>query len=232
MHHPDQELREAGQGRLLGRHFRKYVESGQSHSTRYNNVQLRHQVSFVLPFYDCDPAIKKFAIIEPILTSHSIEDSAWAESSSKHPNFLQNAFGVLRLLDEDPKTKQLGIRPDAVTFKTLLKCITKSNRHDAGSMAEDLLNEMDQRRRDGNNLIAIDRGALTLAIRACIRSKDLMRAEKFVERIPDGPNRQDYEQLVRAWKQQRSNTVDKESQIARLEGILTTEFSTVIEATP
>jgi hypothetical protein len=131
-------------------------------------------------------------------------------------------------MDEDPKIKELGIQPDAVTFKTLLKCITKLRGFNAGQLAERLLNKMEKRRVAGNHSIAVDRGAFVLAIRACIRSKDLKRAEKLVERIPGGPRRFDYELLVRAWRRKRS-TKESESQIGRLEELMKKQFTPACE---
>ena len=67
--------------------------------------------------------------------------NAWSESSQ--PNFVDRAFEVFRLLEEDPKCVALGLRPHVVTFSALLKCLSVSTLNDAGEKAEMILDEME-----------------------------------------------------------------------------------------
>ena len=107
--------------------------------------------------------------------------NAWAESSQ--PDAVAQASAVLRLMNEDPKCIQLGLRPNIVIFGSLLKCISNSNSSDAGKKAVEILDEMERRYQAGENEVKPNVICFNLAIKACLRSGDADRVEALMERM-------------------------------------------------
>jgi hypothetical protein len=95
-------------------------------------------------------------------------------------------MNVLRLVEEDPRCKELEIEPNAATFGFLLKCLVNSPEEsaDAGKKAIELLEEMDRRRRaTGNSEMKPNVIAVTLAIKACLISNDLDNYDMLLNRF-------------------------------------------------
>ena len=104
--------------------------------------------------------------------------NAWAETSL--PDAVNQAFAVLRLLNEHPKYIELGIRPDTFTFSALLKCFSKSNSKTAGKKAVKIADEMDCRYKAGNKNVKPDDISFTLASKTCLRAGGAERAEALL----------------------------------------------------
>ena len=70
-------------------------------------------------------------------------------------------------MDEDAKCLKLGIRPNLVSFSTLLKCLAKSKGSDAGMKADAILVVMARRYHAGGKLVKPDEISFNAAIEAC-----------------------------------------------------------------
>jgi pentatricopeptide repeat protein len=108
---------------------------------------------------------------------------------------LDQAWRVFELMTEHEKCRQWGIRPNHITYRTLLQCClaslskpatipsTLSAANNAGEAAEAILNDMDQRIR----LYEIDcqpsKRHYRLAIYTCERAGDWERAQILTARM-------------------------------------------------
>jgi pentatricopeptide repeat protein len=107
--------------------------------------------------------------------------SAWAESSQ--PDAVEQAFEIMRLMQENEKCLELGVRPDVKTFSALLKCLVASRRSDAGKRAENILDDMESRSRAGDPYMKPSEVVYNLAVKACFQAGDLERAEAVMKRM-------------------------------------------------
>lgn len=135
-----------------------------------------------------DLAIDSFyAMIEDDRVSPNIEMfnlllNALAKSSVTTPDITERAFLILMLLNSNYRCRQLGLKPDAVTYNTFLKCLTKSYCQNIALQAEAILNEMDHRAAADISLQP-NRITYNLAIRIALRMNDRSRVDKFIARM-------------------------------------------------
>ena len=126
--------------------------------------------------------------------------NTWAESSQ--PDAIDQAAAVLRLMEEHPKCRELGIRPTTVAYCALLKCIAKSNRKDAGKKAEGILNEMEQRYQEGDEGVKPNELVFNLAIKANLQTDDLDSVDALLARMEKSgtkPSRRTYNNILEHW---------------------------------
>lgn len=126
--------------------------------------------------------------------------NSWAESS--RPDTIEQAFAVFRLMIEDPRCLELGIRPDTKTFSSLLKLLVKSDSHDAGKWAEAIMNIMQSRYEGGDEAAKPDDIAYNLAIEACFRARDHDRAVELfgrMEKSDTPPDRRTLAGILNHW---------------------------------
>ena len=137
---------------------------------------------------------------EPTIKTFGTLMNAWAESS--RPDAVDQAFAVLRLMNEDPKCIHLGLRPNTVIFSSLLKCLSNSNGSDAGKKAVEILDEMECRYKAGDDNVKPNEIAFTLAIRTCLEVGDTERAEALMGRMEKSdapPDVRTYIEIMHHW---------------------------------
>jgi pentatricopeptide repeat protein len=78
--------------------------------------------------------------VPPSVDTFNTVINCWAETSKSSEAFDQ-AFSVLKMMD-DPRLKSLEIRPDLVTFHTMMKCLGSGNVSDKKSLL--LVEEMER----------------------------------------------------------------------------------------
>lgn len=86
-------------------------------------------------------------------------------------------------MDEHPRAKELGIRPNRVTFGALLKCLLYSQDKEKSKKAEGILDEMQRRHRKGQSDVSPDVIVYSQAIRCCLNNNDMHRAEMLLSRM-------------------------------------------------
>jgi pentatricopeptide repeat protein len=117
--------------------------------------------------------------VEPNISVITAVMDAFAKSNNP-----ERAREVLQLVADDPKCKQLGIRPNAFTYGVVLKCLARSTSLDAGKSAEALLDEMERRSQAGESDFKPNERSYQLAIQACHMAGDVDRAKVLTERMP------------------------------------------------
>ena len=113
--------------------------------------------------------------VKPDLISFNTVIDCWANDSSERDAYSET-FKIFRLMEEDPKCKELGIHPDTFTFCSMLKCLSYSTREDTGKRVAHLLDEMESRHDAGDPNVKPTEIAYKLAHKACVRCGDLDRA--------------------------------------------------------
>jgi hypothetical protein len=115
---------------------------------------------------------------------------AWASSTSI--DAVEQCYAILRILDENPRCRKEGIRPDRITYNTLLKCLSLSSiRKDAGERAQEILNMMkkaasEQRSEEEKEASLLpDELSWNLAIKSCYQCGDEARAEAILRDMVD-----------------------------------------------
>lgn len=141
---------------------------------------------------------------KPDISAFNSLIDAWAQST--RPDALQQAFAVLRLIEEEPKCRELGIQPDKVTFGALLKGVLLKSHDidDAGIMAEAVLDEMDRLYLAGNETAKPDSIAFTLVMKSCLQAGDMDRAESVMGRMEKSdalPTLRTCHEILRCWSQ-------------------------------
>lgn len=108
---------------------------------------------------------------------------AWAEST--RPDAVEQAFAILKLMDQDDKCLKLGIRPNIITFHGLLQCLAASKRGDAEAArrANAVLDDMECRYLAGDESVKPNKIAYTLALKICLRAGDLKSADAVMKRM-------------------------------------------------
>ena len=123
----------------------------------------------------------KDSLIDPEINIFNSLIDAWAESSQ--PDAVDQAFKIFRLMEDNEKCVELGVRPDSISFGALLKCLAASSSGDTGRRAELVLDDMERRYRAGNPHSKPSTIAYSLAIKACFRAGDLERADAVMKRM-------------------------------------------------
>jgi pentatricopeptide repeat protein len=113
---------------------------------------------------------------------------AWATSS--HSDAADQAFAVYEILERQSKGLGKSIRPNAVTFITLLKCLAESKGNDVGMKAVAILDSMESRFQAGDLKVKPHEAAFELAIKACLRTGDRERADAVRKRMKIQTRRQ------------------------------------------
>jgi len=156
-----------------------------------------------------DRADRATAILKKVLSDSKVDPTtetfgtlmnAWAESSQ--PDAVDQAFAVLRLMNENPKCIQLGVRPNVIIFNSLLKAFAKSNSEDAGNKAVEILDEMVRRYRAGDNNAKPSQTSFNIAIKTCLQVGDVERAELVMGRMEKSdapPNIRTYSEILNHW---------------------------------
>jgi hypothetical protein len=151
---------------------------------------------------------------------------AWARSLRE--SAVAEAHGVFKLLKEHPKCLEMGIRPNTITYNTLLKCISHSKEKIAGKIAVRVLNEMEQLEQTGNKEVAPCVQSYTLAITACLQNNPDL-AETLMKRMNKrgiAPNIVTYNVILKYWSRQQSRRAAE-----RAEQILS-ELKTLAQTNP
>jgi len=190
-----------------------YARAGEHHKAEMvsqrlplNSVQLNISIKSL---GKADNADKATDIMKRVLTESQVDPSiahfgtlmnAWAESS--HPDAVEQAFAVLRLMNENPKCIELGIRPNTVTFNSLLKCISKSKSKEAGKWAVEVLDDMERRYKAGDNNAKPDQISFSIVIKTCLQVRDVERAETLMDSLENSDSPSDirtYADIMNHW---------------------------------
>jgi pentatricopeptide repeat protein len=86
-------------------------------------------------------------------------------------------------METDSRAKKLGIRPDTVTFNTLLKCLLKGDKKIAGTEAEKIIDQMEKRFDAGEMQLKPNEITFILAAKAYLLQRDVDKAEAILERM-------------------------------------------------
>jgi pentatricopeptide repeat protein len=119
--------------------------------------------------------------VPPVVDLFTSLIDAWADSSQ--PDAAEQAFAIMRMMEEDEKCVELGVRPNVVTFSALLKCLAASTSSDACIKAEAVLDDMEGRYCAGDTRAKPNQISYTLAMKACFRAGDLARADAIMRRM-------------------------------------------------
>lgn len=147
-------------------------------------------------------AILSDARIQPGIRVFTSLLNALAECSRR--DVVEEAFAVVRLLEENPRCVDLGIRPDVPFFHALLKCLSASNSSDVGSRSEAVLDDMGSRFLAGDIHTKPNAFTFTLAIKACLHAGDLGRADAIMKRMEKSdtpPNVRTYNNILQHYSQ-------------------------------
>jgi pentatricopeptide repeat protein len=116
--------------------------------------------------------------------------NAWAECLRTDPNAADRAYQVYRWIYDDPICARFQIRPDVVTFTTILNCLARTGRYqrmtDAAQKVEVVLNEMEHRFNAGGVDCKPDSILYNVAIKACLNANDFKRAEYILHQMEHG----------------------------------------------
>jgi pentatricopeptide repeat protein len=104
---------------------------------------------------------------------------------SSRPDVFEQANAVFQLLDGDERCKELGIRPDTITFNSLLSCLVASKSADVNfaQSAKTILEKMEQLASDGQTSVSPDVITWNLVLKACIKTGDIDLVNEMVERM-------------------------------------------------
>jgi hypothetical protein len=141
----------------------------------------------------------------PTTTTFNVTINACAESTS--PDALNWAFEVMDLLKKHPTSLALGLKPNQITFGSLMKCVANSKVKDAGVIANRILDEMEDQFQRGDANAKPDVIAYTLAVKACMKSGDMQLAETTLKRFESSdepPNIRTYADILNHWASLRS----------------------------
>lgn len=135
--------------------------------------------------------------VEPTLEVYNTLINAWAEST--RPESAEQAFAVLRRMEQDETCAKLGIRPDVVTYNTLFKCLAASKNSDACIKAEAVLKEMEGRFLAGATSVKPNAISYNLCIKACLQAGASERIDAVLERMKvsdSPPNLRTYNEIL------------------------------------
>jgi pentatricopeptide repeat protein len=138
---------------------------------------------------------KATAVLKQLIRNESVPLSirsfnatmdAWASSTSI--DAVEQCYAILRLIDENPRCRKEGIRPDRITYSTVLKCLSLSTiRQDAGERAQEILNMMKKAANEqqpeeegGKPPLLPNELAWNFAIKSCYQCGDVARAEAIL----------------------------------------------------
>jgi pentatricopeptide repeat protein len=162
--------------------------------------------------------------VNPNLATFNTLLNAWAINPSI-PDAPNRALAVIRFMDHDLKCIQVGLQPDVVSFNTVLKCLATttsasnlaacagaasstaidySSPSEVGKFAEDILNEMVERFRNGNRTVLPDVISYNSCIQACANVGDASRAEVLLTRMKKfgvSPNLRTYNNIFLLYAQ-------------------------------
>jgi pentatricopeptide repeat protein len=120
--------------------------------------------------------------INPNIEIFNVLLNVLAESSVTTPDIADRAMVILTLLNSNYRCKQLRLKPDAVTYNTFLKCLSKSFHPNIAVQAEAILDEMENRANVDRSLHP-NKITYNLAIRIALRMKDRSRIDLFLARM-------------------------------------------------
>lgn len=108
-------------------------------------------------YSDKDMAMQATKLVEHVLTCTSITPkmpifhavlNAWAKSSQD--DSVAQAFSVLRLMKNDPKCTEIGVKPDAIVYETLWKCFAKqTTSENKGKFTQEIMSELERIEKTG-----------------------------------------------------------------------------------
>jgi pentatricopeptide repeat protein len=124
--------------------------------------------------------------------------NAWAQSARR--DAFDQALALVRRIDSNPKCQLANVRCNRVIWGAVLKCLTNHHHHhhhhrtattsskhareNAGKMAVALLDEMEQRHRNGDAaMVEPDMVTFTLVLKACLLSGDTELAATVWQRM-------------------------------------------------
>jgi hypothetical protein len=128
--------------------------------------------------------------------------NAWAESSK--PNAFDQALSFFRTVTTEPKYVEMGLRPDAVTYACLLKCLSQRPREDAGKIVLELIDEMES---SNDEDLKPNDVCYTVGIKVCLQNNLCKIAEALMERMTSAgisPDLRTYIEILNYWSNVRT----------------------------
>ena len=120
----------------------------------------------------------------PNIYTFNVLLNACALSKSLGYMVFDRAKELVDILSTNGRCVQLKLRPDKVTYNTLLKCLTKSSscKEDASALAEAIILEMEERRKSDPKIIP-SIITFNLAITVCVQVNDEVRMNEFMNKM-------------------------------------------------
>jgi pentatricopeptide repeat protein len=137
---------------------------------------------------------------------HTLDGLINAWSISSQPDAVDQAFGIKKWMEEDPRLNLLGISPTALTYNKLLKVLSKNPGENGlnGERAIELLNEMERRFELGEKEFRPNYVTFNLVIKTNLNAGKLEDAEKLLDRMENSgfpPDKRTYAEIVIYWAQ-------------------------------
>lgn len=124
----------------------------------------------------CKPSIEPFNCLI----------SAWAISTA--PDAVDRAYKVLLTLHENPRCIEFGLRPDTISYTSMLKCLLHSKSPNCAERAEQIIMEMESSYLEGNVQVKPSVISYHTAIKVCFNVHDFDRADKIFHRMEQQPD--------------------------------------------
>jgi pentatricopeptide repeat protein len=116
--------------------------------------------------------------------------NAWAEAAS-NPHAPDRAYKIFRWIYDDSRFVKLKLRPNVITYSTLLKCLAVYGYRNPSirisEQVEATLNELEERYNSGDTTCKPDVQIYTTAIKAFLSVGDVLRAEAMLQRMEKSP---------------------------------------------
>jgi pentatricopeptide repeat protein len=118
--------------------------------------------------------------------------NAWAEATN-NPQVADRAYKIFRWISDDSRFAELKIRPNVITYSTVLKCWATfgyrhpKTTHRISEKVEAFLKELEERYNSGDTTCKPDAQLYSMAIKAYLSVGNVVRAEALLERMEKTP---------------------------------------------
>jgi pentatricopeptide repeat protein len=120
--------------------------------------------------------------VQPQLRTFNAVLAAWSHSPTVTDAERVNA--IMNLMRELPRSGVIGVKPDIVSYNTLLSCLSKLDTDDARDRAEKLLQEMESGvTMEGAETIIPDKLSYTNVMKAHARAGDIKKTREVLKRM-------------------------------------------------
>jgi hypothetical protein len=143
--------------------------------------------------------LEKDSLVIPQISSFNAVINAWAESTQ--PDNVEQGLSVYEMLKSNPVCKYYKLRPDRITFNSVIKVLSTMKDKDALRQVIDILDEMERRHREGED-VKPNPITYMLAIRTCFNVREFEQVDNLLSRMENSIEDLDidtYTQIMRSW---------------------------------